>query len=166
MTDNIKVTVQYSIRPDSEFEIYLEELRAMKAKNEKNKAEKLPIINAIGKAKFDAIHEQLKPIVEGMRSYMSIVGKNSLRIDVISNGRTLTVRCCNNQYYVYISGFSYDFNQYNKDCNEQRYYLEHWNEFDFIEKLSAELKKLISRATISEENNINDVNKRLENTQK
>ena len=166
MTDNIKVTAQYSIRPDSEFETYLEELRAMKAKNERNKAEKLPIINAIGKAKFDAIHEQLQPIVSGMISYMNIVGKNSLNIEVVSRERLFTIKYYNNKYYAYIGNCLRDFNKYNEFSSEQRYYLEHWNEFDFIEKLSAELKKLINISILSEERDINDVNKRLENIQK
>ena len=170
MNDNIKVTAEYTVRPNTEFDAYLEELRIIKAKNEQNRAEKTPIINAIGREKFNAIHEQLKPIEEGMLSYMDIVGKNDLKITVfygnLDESREFTVRYCNNQFSVYISRYSYPFNKYDGNSRDQMFYLEHWNEYGFIEKLSDKLKQLINAAIMNEKRGIDEVNKHLADIQK
>lgn len=65
--NNIKVTVEYNTQEDLELTMALKKLRETKTNYETTDSFYTPKINAIGKAKWDAICEQLKPLVEAMK---------------------------------------------------------------------------------------------------
>lgn len=65
--NNIKVTVEYDTQEDLELTMALKKLSETKTNYETADCFYTPKINAIGKAKWDAICEQLKPLVEAMK---------------------------------------------------------------------------------------------------
>nr|DAJ17810.1 MAG TPA: hypothetical protein [Siphoviridae sp. ctngg6] len=65
--NNIKVTVEYDTQEDLELTMALKKLSETKTNYETTDSFYTPKINAIGKAKWDAICEQLKPLVEAMK---------------------------------------------------------------------------------------------------
>lgn len=65
--NNIKVTVEYDIQEDLELAMALKKLSETKTNYETTDNFYTPKINAIGKAKWDAICEQVKPLVEAMK---------------------------------------------------------------------------------------------------
>ena len=65
--NNIKVTVEYNTQEDLELTMALKKLRETKTNYETTDNFYTPKINAIGEAKWSAICEQLKPLVEAMK---------------------------------------------------------------------------------------------------
>lgn len=65
--NNIKVTVEYDTQEDLELTMALKKLSETKTNYKTTDSFYTPKINAIGKAKWDAICEQLKPLVEAMK---------------------------------------------------------------------------------------------------
>lgn len=65
--NNIKVTVEYNMQEDLELAMALKKLRETKTNYETTDNFYTPKINAIGEAKWSAICEQLKPLVEAMK---------------------------------------------------------------------------------------------------
>lgn len=65
--NNIKVTVEYDMQEDLELAMALKKLSETKTNYETTDSFYTPKINAIGEAKWNAICEQLKPLVEAMR---------------------------------------------------------------------------------------------------
>ena len=65
--NNIKVTVEYDMKEDLELAMALKKFNETKTNYENTNNFYTPKINAIGEAKWDAICEQLKPLVEAMK---------------------------------------------------------------------------------------------------
>ena len=65
--NNIKVTVEYNTQEDLEIAMALKKLSETKTNYETTDNFYTPKINAIGEAKWNAICEQLKPLVEAMK---------------------------------------------------------------------------------------------------
>lgn len=65
--NNIKVTVEYDMHEDLELAMALKKLSETKTNYETTDSFYTPKINAIGEAKWNAICEQLKPLVEAMK---------------------------------------------------------------------------------------------------
>lgn len=65
--NNIKVTVEYDMKEDLELAMALKKFSETKTNYETTNNFYTPKINAIGEAKWDAICEQLKPLVEAMK---------------------------------------------------------------------------------------------------
>lgn len=65
--NNIKVTVEYDTQEDLELTMALKKLSETKTNYETTDSFYTPKINAIGEAKWSAICEQLKPLVEAMK---------------------------------------------------------------------------------------------------
>ena len=65
--NNIKVTVEYDMQEDLELAMALKKLSETKTNYETTDSFYTPKINAIGEAKWNAICEQLKPLVEAMK---------------------------------------------------------------------------------------------------
>lgn len=65
--NNIKVTVEYDMQEDLELAMALKKLSETEANYETTDNFYTPKINAIGEAKWNAICEQLKPLVEAMK---------------------------------------------------------------------------------------------------
>ena len=65
--NNIKVTVEYDTHEDMELTMALKKLNEAKTNYETTDNFYTPKINAIGEAKWNAICEQLKPLVEAMK---------------------------------------------------------------------------------------------------
>lgn len=65
--NNIKVTVEYDMKEDLELAIALKKISETKANYKTTDNFYTPKINAIGEAKWNAICEQLKPLVEAMK---------------------------------------------------------------------------------------------------
>lgn len=65
--NNIKVTVKYDMQEDLELAMALKKLSETKTNYETTDNFYTPKINAIGEAKWNAICEQLKPLVEAMK---------------------------------------------------------------------------------------------------
>ena len=65
--NNIKVTVEYDMQEDLELTMALKKLSETKTNYKTTDNFYTPKINAIGEAKWSAICEQLKPLVEAMK---------------------------------------------------------------------------------------------------
>lgn len=65
--NNIKVTVEYDMQEDLKLAMALKKLSETKTNYETTDNFYTPKINAIGEAKWSAICEQLKPLVEAMK---------------------------------------------------------------------------------------------------
>ena len=65
--NNIKVTVEYDMQEDLELAMALKKLSETKTNYETTDSFYTPKINAIGETKWNAICEQLKPLVEAMK---------------------------------------------------------------------------------------------------
>ena len=65
--NNIKVTVEYDMQEDLELAMALKKLSETKNNYETTDSFYTPKINAIGEAKWNAICEQIKPLVEAMK---------------------------------------------------------------------------------------------------
>ena len=65
--NNIKVTVEYDMQEDLELAMALKKLSETKTNYETTDSFYTPKINAIGEAKWNAICEQLKPLVKAMK---------------------------------------------------------------------------------------------------
>ena len=65
--NNIKVTVEYDMQEDLELAMALKKLSETKTNYKTTDNFYTPKINAIGEAKWNAICEQLKPLVEAMK---------------------------------------------------------------------------------------------------
>ena len=93
--NNINVTVEYDMKEDLELAMALKKLSETKANYKTTDNFYTPKINAIGEAKWDAICEQLKPLVEAMKEanvtvirtyYIDDKEGTEIRIAVNKNG--------------------------------------------------------------------------------
>lgn len=93
--NNIKVTVEYDMKEDLELAMALKKFSETKTNYETTNNFYTPKINAIGEAKWDAICEQLKPLVEAMKEanvavirayYIDDKDGAEIRISVNKNG--------------------------------------------------------------------------------
>lgn len=93
--NNIKVTVEYDMKEDLELAMALKKFNETKTNYETTNNFYTPKINAIGEAKWDAICEQLKPLVEAMKGanvavirayYIDDKEGAEIRISVNKNG--------------------------------------------------------------------------------
>lgn len=99
--NNIKVTVEYDMQEDLELAMALKKLSETKTNYETTDGFYTPKINAIGEAKWNAICEQLKPLVEAMKEakipviHATYIEDNTgCKIDVYIN----------KNYYMYVQG--------------------------------------------------------------
>lgn len=103
--NNIKVTVEYDMQEDLELAMALKKLSETKANYETTDNFYTPKINAIGEAKWNAICEQLKPLVEAMKeAKISVIQTTYIEDDT---GEQVRVSLNKNNYmYVQCSYFN------------------------------------------------------------
>ena len=103
--NNIKVTVEYDTQEDLELTMALKKLSETKTNYETTDSFYTPKINAIGEAKWNAICEQLKPLVEAMKEAKIPVIRASYIDD--KTGEQIRVAINKNNYmYVQCSYFN------------------------------------------------------------
>lgn len=103
--NNIKVTVEYDMKEDLELAMALKKFSETKTNYETTNNFYTPKINAIGEAKWDAICEQLKPLVEAMKEAKISVIRATYVDD--KTGEQIRVAINKNNYmYVFCSYFN------------------------------------------------------------
>ena len=75
-----KVTVEYSTPKLSKTEALLNQLSLAKEITDNLKDETYPIIEAVGKAKYDAIMNQIQPLIAGLKAYIKLTGHPSRNV--------------------------------------------------------------------------------------
>lgn len=99
--NNIKVTVEYDMQEDLELAMALKKLSETKTNYETTDNFYTPKINAIGEAKWNAICEQLKPLIKAMKEAKIPVIRTTYIED--DTGCQVNVSI-NKNYYMYVQG--------------------------------------------------------------
>lgn len=153
--NNIKVTVEYDMQEDLELAMALKKLSETKTNYETTDNFYTPKINAIGEAKWDAICEQLKPLVEAMKEAKIPVIRASYIDD--KTGEQIRV-AINKNNYMYVQ-YSYSIENY--DLNTPLIltsnfgalglspagFITRWEEYNIYVNLRFNLLNEIEKAT-------------------
>lgn len=153
--NNIKVTVEYDMQEDLELAMALKKLDEAKTNYEAADNFYTPKINAIGEVKWDAICEQLKPLVEAMKEAKIPV----IRAFYIDDNMGGQVRVSiNKNNYMYVQG-PYINENYNLDSPlsltsafgtlgmSPAGFITRWEEYNIYTNLRLTLLNEIERAT-------------------
>ena len=121
MSNEIKVKVDYE-KPESKLDALMAEYYAAQNAFKSTKEELMPLINAGGKAKFDAIMDQMETVIEYMRQECLITGYSPKQHTVFYDNGTydrFTIKYWNSdgEVRMWFNGSS---------CNEMRLKFE-WN---------------------------------------
>lgn len=153
--NNIKVTVEYDMQEDLELAMALKKLSETKANYETTDNFYTPKINAIGEAKWNAICEQLKPLVEAMKEANVAV----IRAYYIDDKEGTEIRISVNKHSVmYVqSAFLNENCALNKPLPSVGYlktystsssgFVTRWEEYNIYTNLRFNLLKEIEKAT-------------------
>lgn len=153
--NNIKVTVEYDIQEDLELAMALKKLSEIKTNYETIDNFYTPKINAIGEAKWDAICEQLKPLVGVMEEAKIPVIRAYYTDDSMGSQIRVSV---NKNCYMYVQG-SY-FNE-NHSLNFPLFstsvfgtlgmspagFITRWEEYNIYNNLRSNLLNEIGKTT-------------------
>ena len=152
---NIKVSAEYEVPKNDKLDALMAEYYAAKNAYEETEQQIVPLINASGKAKFDAIIDQLEVVVDHMKQYALITGKSPIQYSVsYDNGSncnkfTILYWQSDGQIKMYFNGY-YDnlqkrefvwHNEYNANPissnNHQALveFLSEWNKYTIIKDL-------------------------------
>ena len=104
--NNIKVTVEYNTQEDLELTMALKKLSETKANYKTTDNFYTPKINAIGEAKWDAICEQVKPLVEAMKEAKIAVISAFYTDDKTGDQIRISINCNSNCMYAFCSYFN------------------------------------------------------------
>ena len=121
MSNEIKVKVSYE-KPESKLDALMAEYYAAQNAFKNTKEELMPLINAGGKAKFDAIMDQMETVIEYMKQECLITGYSPQQHTVFYDNGTydrFTIKYWNSdgEVKMWFNGSS---------CNEMRLKFE-WN---------------------------------------
>lgn len=153
--NNIKVTVEYDMQEDLELATALKKLNETKTNYKTTDNFYTPKINAIGEAKWDAICEQLKPLVEAMKEAKIPVIRTSYIDDKTGEQIRVTI---NKNNYMYVQ-YSYSIESY--DLNTPLIltsnfgalgvsptgFITRWEEYNIYVNLRFNLLNEIEKAT-------------------
>lgn len=153
--NNIKVTVEYDMQEDLELAMALKKLSETKTNYETTDNFYTPKINAIGEAKWEAICEQLKPLVEAMKEAKISVISAFYTDDKTGNQIRISINSSNCMY-----AFCSYFNEYH-DLNTplsvtSRFgtfgispagFITRWEEYNIYENLRFKLLNEIEKTT-------------------
>lgn len=153
--NNIKVTVEYDMQEDLELAMALKKFSETKTNYETTDGFYTPKINAIGEAKWNAICEQLKPLVEAMKEAKIAVirafyidDKTGEQIRISING--------NNRMYVFCSWFNENHDLSAPLSVTSRFgtfgmspagFISRWEEYNIYNNLRFNLFKEIEKET-------------------
>ena len=153
--NNIKVTVEYDMQEDLELAIALKKLSETKTNYKTTDNFYTPKINAIGEAKWSAICEQLKPLVEAMKEAKIAVirafyidDKTGEQIRISING--------NNRMYAFCSWFNENHDLSAPLSVTSRFgtfgmspagFISRWEEYNIYNNLRFNLFKEIEKET-------------------
>ena len=153
--NNIKVTVEYDIQEDLELAMALKKLSETKTNYETTDSFYTPKINAIGEAKWNAICEQLKPLVEAMKEAKIAVirafyvdDKTGEQVRISING--------NNRMYAFCSWFNENHDLSAPLSVTSRFgtfgmspagFISRWEEYNIYNNLRFNLFKEIEKET-------------------
>lgn len=153
--NNIKVTVEYDMQEDLELAMALKKLSETKTNYKSTDSFYTPKINVIGEAKWDAICEQLKPLVEAMKEAKIPVIRASYTDD--KTGEQIRVAINKNNYmYVQCSYSieSYDLNtpliltsNFGALGVSPAGFITRWEEYNIYTNLRFNLLNEIEKAT-------------------
>lgn len=153
--NNIKVTVEYDMQEDLELAMALKKLSETKNNYETTDSFYTPKINAIGEAKWNAICEQLKPLVEAMKEAKISV----LRATYIEDNTGEQVRVSlnkNNYMYVQCSYFNENYELNAPFVPTSNFgalgispagFITRWEEYNIYTNLRFNLLKEIEKTT-------------------
>ncbi len=153
--NNIKVTVEYDMQEDLELAMALKKLSETKTNYKTTDNFYTPKINAIGEAKWSAICEQLKPLVEAMKEAKIAVirafyidDKTGEQIRISING--------NNRMYAFCSWFNENHDLSAPLSVTSRFgtfgmspagFISRWEEYNIYNNLRFNLFKEIEKET-------------------
>lgn len=153
--NNIKVTVEYDMQEDLELAMALKKLSETKTNYKTTDSFYTPKINAIGEAKWDAICEQLKPLVEAMKEAKIAVirafytdDKTGEQIRISING--------SNRMYAFCSWFNENHDlsaplsvtsRFGTFCISPAGFITRWEEYNIYTNLRFNLLNEIEKAT-------------------
>lgn len=153
--NNIKVTVEYNTQEDLELTMALKKLSETKTNYETTDNFYTPKINAIGEAKWNAICEQLKPLVEAMKEAKIAVirafyvdDKTGEQVRISING--------NNRMYAFCSWFNENHDLSAPLSVTSRFgtfgmspagFISRWEEYNIYNNLRFNLFKEIEKET-------------------
>lgn len=153
--NNIKVTVEYDMQEDLELAMALKKLSETKTNYKSTDSFYTPKINVIVEAKWDAICEQLKPLVEAMKEAKIPVIRASYTDD--KTGEQIRVAINKNNYmYVQCSYSieSYDLNtpliltsNFGALGVSPAGFITRWEEYNIYTNLRFNLLNEIEKAT-------------------
>ena len=153
--NNIKVTVEYDMQEDLELAMALKKLSETKTNYETTDSFYTPKINAIGEAKWNAICEQLKPLVEAMKEAKIAV----IRVFYIDDKTGEQIRISingSNRMYVFCSQFneSHDLSaplsvtsRFGTFGMSPAGFITRWEEYNIYTNLRFNLLKEIDKTT-------------------
>ena len=153
--NNIKVTVEYDTHEDMELTMALKKLSETKINYEATDNFYTPKINAIGEAKWNAICEQLKPLVEAMKE----VAISVIRVRYIDDKTGDEVNVAinkNNRMYVQCSYFNENYSLDVSFSPTSRFgafgissagFIARWEEYNIYNNLRFNLFKEIEKET-------------------
>lgn len=153
--NNIKVTVEYDMQEDLELAIALKKLSETKANYKTTDNFYTPKINAIGKAKWDAICEQLKPFIEAMKEanvavirayYIDDKDGAEIRISVNKNGVMYVQGAFFNEHCALNSSLP-SVGNLKTYATSSSGFVTRWEEYDIYNRLRSNLLCEIEKTT-------------------
>lgn len=153
--NNIKVTVEYDMKEDLELAIALKKLSETKANYKTTDNFYTPKINAIGEAKWDAICEQVKPLVEAMKeAKISVISAfytddktgDQIRISINSSNRMYAFCSYFNEYHALSTPLSVT-SRFGTFGISPAGFITRWEEYNIYENLRFKLLNEIEKTT-------------------
>lgn len=153
--NNIKVTVEYDMQEDLELAMALKKLSETKTNYETTDSFYTPKINAIGEAKWNAICEQLKPLVEAMKEAKIPVIRASYTDDKTGDQINISI---NKNCHMYVQGpylnenYSLNVSLISTSCFgafgiSPAGFITRWEEYNIYANLRFKLLNEIEKAT-------------------
>ena len=153
--NNIKVTVEYDMQEDLELAMALKKLSETKTNYKTTDSFYTPKINAIGDAKWNAICEQLKPLVEAMKE-AKISAIHATYTDDKTGEQVRVSINKNNRMYVQCSYFNENYGLDSTFIPTSVFgflgmspagFITRWEEYNIYTNLRFNLLKEIEKAT-------------------
>ena len=153
--NNIKVTVEYDMQEDLELAMALKKLSETKNNYETTDSFYTPKINAIGEAKWNAICEQLKPLVEAMKeakisviraTYIEDDTGEQIRISIYGNNRMYAFCSRFNESHVLSAPLSVT-SRFGTFGMSPAGFITRWEEYNIYTNLRFNLLNEIEKAT-------------------
>lgn len=153
--NNIKVTVEYDMQEDLELAMALKKLSETKNNYETTDSFYTPKINAIGEAKWNAICEQLNPLVKAMKEakiavisafYTDDKTGDQIRISINSSNRMYAFCSYFNEYHDLSTPLSVT-SRFGTFGISPAGFITRWEEYNIYENLRFKLLNGIEKTT-------------------